>query len=178
MREALVGGGAAGRPTVHSRPDDLRQALFAATLVAYAQGLDIVREGSLEHGWDIEAADLALIWRGGCIIRARLLDDMAEALEDHPDAPTLLATPPFAAAVADRLPALRRVVTAAVTAGIPAPVLSSALAHVDALRSERLPAALVQGLRDYFGAHGYERVDRDGTFHTLWAGDRSEVSTD
>ncbi|QIM23218.1 NADP-dependent phosphogluconate dehydrogenase [Phycicoccus sp. HDW14] len=185
VREALEAEGDPGPvdldadgPPALLDADDLRQALFAATLVAYAQGFDLVRAGSLEHDWDIEAADLAIIWRGGCIIRARLLDDVAEALEVHPEAPTLLAAPPFAGLLADRLPALRRVVTAAVAAGVPVPVLGSALAHLDALRSERLPAALVQGLRDYFGAHGYERVDRDGTFHTLWAGDRTEVATD
>ncbi len=180
VREALAAQGddGPGAPTAGLDDDDLRRALFAATLVAYAQGFDLVRAGSLEHDWDIDAADLAVIWRGGCIIRARLLDDVAEALEVHPGAPTLLAAPPFAGALAERLPALRRVVAAAVAAGVPVPVFSSALAHVDALRSERLPAALVQGLRDYFGAHGYERVDRDGGFHTLWAGDRSEVGTD
>ncbi|NHA68125.1 NADP-dependent phosphogluconate dehydrogenase [Phycicoccus sp. CMS6Z-2] len=155
--------------------DDLRQALYAAKVVSYAQGLDMVRDGSAEHDWDIDPADLSRIWRDGCIIRARLLGDITDAVEEHRDAPSLLATPTFAAAVADRLPALRRVVTAAVASGTPAPVYSAVLAYVDALRAERLPAALVQGLRDYFGAHTYERVDREGTFHTLWAEDRSEV---
>ncbi len=158
--------------------DDLRQALYAAKVVSYAQGLDMVREGSQQQGWDVDPADLARIWRDGCIIRARLLGDITEAVEEHPDAPSLLATPTFAAAVSDRLPALRRVVTAAVGSGVPAPVFSSVLAYVDALRAERLPAALVQGLRDYFGAHTYERVDRDGTFHTLWSRDRSELAVD
>ncbi|MBM6399229.1 NADP-dependent phosphogluconate dehydrogenase [Phycicoccus sp. MQZ13P-5] len=156
-------------------PDDLRAALYAAKVVAYAQGLDMVRAGSAEHGWDVELADLPRIWRDGCIIRARLLADITDALEEHPDAPSLLATPDFAAAVTERLPALRRVVAAGVAAGVPLPVFSSVLAYLDALRAERLPAALVQGLRDYFGAHTYERVDREGTFHTPWAGDRVEV---
>lgn len=155
--------------------DDLRQALYAAKVVSYAQGLDMVRAGSAEHGWGVDRAELARIWRDGCIIRARLLGDITEALRAEPDAASLLATPAFAAAVAERLPALRRVVTAAVAAGVPVPVFSAVLAYVDALRAERLPAALVQGLRDYFGAHTYERVDREGTFHTLWSGDRSEV---
>ncbi|MBM6405313.1 NADP-dependent phosphogluconate dehydrogenase [Phycicoccus sp. CSK15P-2] len=157
--------------------EDLRAALYAAKVVSYAQGLDMVREGSTEHHWDVDPADLARIWRDGCIIRARLLGDITEAVEDHPDAPSLLATPTFAAAVADRLPGLRRVVGAAVASGVPVPVFSSVLAYVDALRAERLPAALVQGLRDYFGAHTYGRVDREGTFHTLWSQDRSEVET-
>ncbi len=155
--------------------EDLRAALYAAKVVSYAQGLDMVRQGSAENDWDIDPADLASIWRDGCIIRARLLGDITDAVEEHPDAPSLLATPTFAAAVADRLPALRRVVTAAVASGVPAPVFSSVLAYVDALRAERLPAALIQGLRDYFGAHTYERVDREGTFHTLWSEDGSEV---
>ena len=155
--------------------EDLRAALYAAKVVSYAQGLDMVREASTENDWDVDPADLARIWRDGCIIRARLLGDITAAVEEHPDAPSLLATPAFAAAVADRLPALRRVVTAAVASGVPAPVFSSVLAYVDALRAERLPAALVQGLRDYFGAHTYERVDREGTFHTLWSQDGSEV---
>ncbi|WP_286130804.1 NADP-dependent phosphogluconate dehydrogenase [Nostocoides sp. Soil756] len=155
--------------------DDLRAALYAAKVVSYAQGLDMVREGSRENDWDIDPADLSRIWRDGCIIRARLLGDITSAVEEHPDAPSLLATPTFAAAVADRLPALRRVVTAAVASGTPVPVFSAVLAYVDALRAERLPAALVQGLRDYFGAHTYERVDREGTFHTEWSKDRAEV---
>ncbi len=174
VREALAGEAAPG-VGVTVTTDDLRQALYAAKVVSYAQGLDMVRDGSAEHGWDVELADLPRIWRDGCIIRARLLSDITEALEEHADAPSLLATPAFAEAVGERLPALRRVVTAAVAAGLPAPVFSSVLAYVDALRAERLPAALVQGLRDYFGAHTYERTDREGSFHTLWAEDRSEV---
>ena len=173
VREALEA--AEEPPGADLDVDDLRAALYAAKVVSYAQGLDLVREGSAEHGWDVDVADLARIWRDGCIIRARLLGDITDAVEEHPDAPSLLATPTFAAAVADRLPALRRVVVAAATAGVPAPVFSSVLAYLDALRAERLPAALVQGLRDYFGAHTYERVDRDGTFHTGWAADRAEV---
>ncbi|WP_282958974.1 NADP-dependent phosphogluconate dehydrogenase [Phycicoccus avicenniae] len=155
--------------------EDLAAALYAAKVVSYAQGLDMVRNGSTENDWDVDPADLARIWRDGCIIRARLLGDIADAVEEHPDAPSLLATPTFAALVADRLPALRRVVAAAVASGTPAPVFSAVLAYVDALRAERLPAALVQGLRDYFGAHTYGRVDKDGSFHTLWSQDRSEV---
>ncbi|WP_299444997.1 NADP-dependent phosphogluconate dehydrogenase [uncultured Phycicoccus sp.] len=173
VREALEFG--AEPPGGAVTVDDLRQALYAAKIVAYAQGLDMVREGSQQQGWDVDPADLARIWRDGCIIRARLLGDITEAVEEHPDAPSLLATPTFAAAVSDRLPALRRVVSAAVGSGVPAPVFSSVLSYVDALRAERLPAALVQGLRDYFGAHTYERVDRDGTFHTLWSEGAAEV---
>ncbi|MGG5259879.1 NADP-dependent phosphogluconate dehydrogenase [Phycicoccus avicenniae] len=174
VREALAGAADADLPSSLT-VDDLRDALYAAKVVAYAQGFDMVAAGSEEHGWDVDRADVARIWRDGCIIRARLLGDLADEVEAHPDAASLLATPTFAAAVAERLPALRRVVTAAVAQGVPAPVFSSVLAYVDALRAERLPAALVQGLRDYFGAHTYERVDRDGTFHTPWAGDRVEV---
>ncbi|HMM95786.1 NADP-dependent phosphogluconate dehydrogenase [Phycicoccus sp.] len=177
VREALDAPVVAELP-VRVDTDDLRQALYAAKVVSYAQGLDLVRAGSAEQGWDVELADLPRIWRDGCIIRARLLGDITKALEDHPDAPSLLATPGFAAAVTERLPALRRVVAAGVAAGIPVPVFSSVLAYLDALRAERLPAALVQGLRDYFGAHTYERVDREGAFHTLWSEGRTEVAAD
>lgn len=177
VREALE---VAPEPTgeVELTVEDLRQALYAAKVVSYAQGLDMVRDGSDEHDWDIDPADLARIWRDGCIIRARLLGDITDAVEEHRETPSLLATPTFATAVADRLPALRRVVVAAAVSGTPAPVFSSVLAYVDALRAERLPAALIQGLRDYFGAHTYGRVDRDGTFHTDWSGERTESSAD
>ncbi|GGL38727.1 6-phosphogluconate dehydrogenase, decarboxylating [Phycicoccus endophyticus] len=174
VRDALGDQDPAG-PPARVPTDDLRQALYAAKVVSYAQGLDLVRAGSAEQCWDVELAELPRIWRDGCIIRARLLADITEALERHPDAPSLLATPTFARAVTERLPALRRVVGAAVQGGVPVPVLSAVLAYLDALRAERLPAALVQGLRDYFGAHTYERVDRPGSFHTAWAADRTEV---
>jgi 6-phosphogluconate dehydrogenase len=115
-----------------------------------------------------------MIWRGGCIIRARFLDRIHEAYQQQPDLPTLMVAPYFAQSIADGVPSWRRVVAHAAAAGVPTPAFSSSLAYFDGLRRDRLPAALIQGLRDNFGAHTYRRVDRDGTFHTLWAADKSE----
>ena len=154
--------------------DDVRAALYAAKVVAYAQGFDQIAAGSREHGWDVDRGALATIWRGGCIIRARFLDRIREAYADRPDLPTLLVAPFFADAVSVGVDAWRRVVATAVAHGVPAPAFSSSLAYFDALRREHLPAALVQALRDNFGAHTYERVDREGTFHTAWAAGLAE----
>jgi 6-phosphogluconate dehydrogenase len=118
---------------------------------------------------------MATIWRGGCIIRARFLDRIKESYAQERPA-SLLVAPYFRDAVAEGQEAWRRVVAHAAMAGVPTPGFSSALAYYDALRAERLPAALIQGLRDFFGAHTYKRVDKEGTFHTLWGDDRREVS--
>ena len=155
--------------------EDVRRALYASKVIAYAQGFDQITAASAEYGWDVARGDLATIWRGGCIIRATFLDRIREAYSAEPELPTLLAAPYFAEALADCVDSWRRVVSTAVRAGIPAPGFSAALAYYDGLRTERLPAALVQGQRDYFGAHTYLRTDRPGSFHTLWGGDRSEV---
>jgi 6-phosphogluconate dehydrogenase len=155
--------------------DQVRQALYASKVVAYAQGFDQIAAGADEYGWDIDLGAMATIWRGGCIIRARFLDRIRAAYESRPDLPTLLADPYFAEAVSDAQDAWRRVVATAAQIGVPAPGFSTALAYYDSIRRERSPAALVQGLRDLFGAHTYRRVDRTGTFHTLWSGDRTEV---
>jgi len=154
--------------------DDVRKALYASKVVAYAQGYDQMAAASTEYGWDIDLGAMATIWRGGCIIRARFLDRIKDAYATERPA-SLLVAPYFRDAVADGQQAWRRVVAHAARAGIPTPGFSSALAYYDALRAERLPAALIQGMRDYFGAHTYRRVDRDGSFHTLWAADRDEV---
>ncbi|MFI9643798.1 NADP-dependent phosphogluconate dehydrogenase [Micromonospora sp. NPDC051925] len=156
--------------------EDVRRALLASKIVAYAQGFDQIRAGSREYHWDIDLGGTATIWRGGCIIRARFLDRIREAYDSQPELPTLLVAPYFADAVSDGVPSWRRVVADSARAGVPTPAFSSSLAYFDALRAERLPAALIQGLRDNFGAHTYHRVDREGAFHTLWAGDRSEVA--
>jgi 6-phosphogluconate dehydrogenase len=155
--------------------EDVRNALYASKIVAYAQGFDHIQAGSEEYGWDIDRGAMATIWRGGCIIRARFLDRIREAYAETPDLPNLLVAPYFADAVAAGAESWRRVIAMAVRAGIPTPTFSSSLAYLDALRRPRLPAALIQGLRDNFGAHTYQRADRPGTFHTLWAGDLSEV---
>jgi 6-phosphogluconate dehydrogenase len=154
--------------------EDVRRALYASKVVAYAQGFDHIAAGSAEYGWDIDRGAMATIWRGGCIIRARFLDRIREAYDGDSKLPSLLVAPYFTQAVRDGLGSWRRVVAQAAAAGIPAPAFSSSLAYYDGLRRERLPAALIQGLRDNFGAHTYHRVDKPGTFHTEWAGDLTE----
>jgi 6-phosphogluconate dehydrogenase len=155
--------------------EDVRRALYASKVVAYAQGFDHIEAGSEEYGWDVDRGAMATIWRGGCIIRARFLDRIREAYDENPRLPSLLVAPYFADAVSEGVDSWRRVVVAAAQAGIPTPAFSSSLAYFDGLRRERLPAALIQGLRDNFGAHTYQRVDKPGAFHTLWAGDKSEA---
>ncbi len=154
--------------------DDVRAALYASKIVAYAQGFDQLAAGAKEHGWDLDLGTVATIWRGGCIIRARFLDRIREAYAADPDLDSLLVAPYFADALQEGLDAWRRVVGTAVASGVPTPAFSSSLAYFDALRRERLPASLIQALRDNFGAHTYTRTDREGTFHTDWSGDRSE----
>jgi 6-phosphogluconate dehydrogenase len=154
--------------------EDVRRALYASKVVAYAQGFDHIAAGSAEYGWDVDRGAMATIWRGGCIIRAKFLNRIRDAYDADPDLPTLLVAPYFAEAVRDGVDAWRRVVASAALAGVPTPAFSSSLAYYDGLRRDRLPAALIQGLRDNFGAHTYKRVDRDGTYHTEWAGDRKE----
>ncbi len=154
--------------------EDVRRALYASKVVAYAQGFDHIAAGSSEYGWQIDRGAMATIWRGGCIIRARFLNRIREAYDADPELPSLLVAPYFADAVRAGVESWRRVVAMAATAGIPAPAFSSSLAYYDGLRRDRLPAALIQGLRDNFGAHTYKRVDKNGTFHTEWAGDRAE----
>ena len=154
--------------------DDVRAALYASKVVAYAQGFDMIRAGSTEYGWDVDPGAMATIWRGGCIIRATFLDRIKDAYANQPDLPSLLLDPYFADAVAKGQEAWRRVVVHSVTAGIPAPGFASALAYYDGLRRERSSAALIQGLRDLFGAHTYKRTDREGAFHVDWSGDGSE----
>ena len=155
--------------------EDVRQALYASKVVAYSQGFDQIAAASAEFDWNIDRGAMARIWRGGCIIRARFLNRITEAYERNPELPLLLADDYFTDAVASSLAAWRRVVAGAARNGIPAPAFSSSLAYYDGIRAERLPAALIQGQRDFFGAHTYHRVDMDGTFHTEWSGDRSEV---
>jgi 6-phosphogluconate dehydrogenase len=155
----------------------VEQALYASKLVSYAQGWNMIAAGSKEYGWDIDLGKMAVIWRGGCIIRAAFLDRIRAAYAGSPQLPTLLADPDFAREVAQAQHAWREVIATAAGNGIPVPGFSAALAYYDALRAERLPAALIQGLRDFFGAHTYRRTDTEGSFHTLWAEqDRSEVS--
>ena len=155
--------------------EDVRRALYASKLVAYAQGFDEIKAGSEEDGWDIDPRDLATIWRDGCIIRAKFLNRIVDAYNTNPDVESLLLDPYFKNEMGDLINSWRRVVIAATQTGLPIPVFASSLSYYDSLRADRLPAALIQGQRDYFGAHTYQRVDKPGTFHTQWSGDRSEV---
>ncbi len=167
------------QPTATENADfeaQVEQALYASKLVSYAQGWNMMDVGSREYDWHIDLGQTAVIWRGGCIIRAAFLDRIRAAYQANPDLPTLLADQEFTNDLAAAQDSWRAVVTTATRLGIPVPGFSAALAYYDALRAERLPAALVQGLRDYFGAHTYRRTDRDGTFHTLWAQDRAEIT--
>jgi 6-phosphogluconate dehydrogenase len=155
--------------------EDVRLALFASKIIAYSQGFDAIVAGAEKYDWDIHKGDIAKIWRGGCIIRAQFLNRITDAYADDPELVALLAAPYFADALARTQSSWRRVVAGAAQSGIPTPAFSSSLAYYDGLRADRLPAALVQGQRDFFGAHTYRRVDESGVFHTLWSGDRSEV---
>ncbi|MEQ6898751.1 NADP-dependent phosphogluconate dehydrogenase [Microbacterium sp. KR10-403] len=158
--------------------EDVRLALFASKIVAYSQGFDEIRAGAAQYGWSIDLGAVAKIWRGGCIIRAQFLNRISDAYAEQPDLQVLLTAPYFVAALERAQDAWRRIVATAAASGIPSPAFSSSLAYYDGLRADRLPAALIQGQRDFFGAHTYRRTDRDGTFHTLWSGDRSEVSAE
>lgn len=167
-------------PSGGSVPDGfvaaVRDALYASKVVAYAQGFEQMRAASDEYGWNVDPGTLATIWRGGCIIRARFLDRIMQAYERGPELPNLLLDDYFRDAVANAQDAWRKVVRTAVDLGVPTPAFSASLAYYDGFRRERGPASLIQGLRDYFGAHTYRRVDRDGAFHTLWSEDGREVS--
>jgi len=154
--------------------DQVEQALYASKLVSYAQGWNMMDVGSGEYDWHIDLGEMATIWRGGCIIRAKFLDRIRAAYQGHRDLPTLLADEEFGKDLTGAQDAWRNVVATAARLGIPAPGFSAALSYYDALRAERLPAALIQALRDNFGAHTYHRVDKPGTFHTEWAGDEQE----
>ncbi|MBY6350580.1 NADP-dependent phosphogluconate dehydrogenase [Rhodococcoides corynebacterioides] len=172
----LASGTLADKPQdVDAFVEDIRSALYASKVIAYAQGFDQIAAGSAEYDWDLHPGDLATIWRGGCIIRARFLNRIKDAYDENPELPSLILAPYFREAVENAVDSWRRVVSTATLLGIPVPGFASALSYYDGLRAERLPAALTQGLRDFFGAHTYERVDAEGKFHTLWSEDRSEV---
>ncbi|MCI1636456.1 NADP-dependent phosphogluconate dehydrogenase [Bifidobacterium sp.] len=149
--------------------EDVRQALYASKIVAYAQGFNEIEKGAKQYGWNIDLGAVARIWRGGCIIRAKFLNRISDAYDSSETFGSLLFDPFFKQAVANAQESWRRVVASAAEAGIPVPMFSSSLAYYDGLRSKRLPAALIQGQRDLFGAHTYGRVDAPGAFHTLWA---------
>lgn len=146
----------------------VRAALYAGKISAYAQGMALLGTASTAYGYELQLGEIAAIWRGGCIIRARLLEDVMRAYRQDPHLSNLLLDPALNAAVGERLPSWRRVVSNAVLAGIPVPGLGASLAYYDSYRTARLPANLIQGQRDFFGAHTYERIDRPGHFHSDW----------
>jgi 6-phosphogluconate dehydrogenase len=150
----------------------LHDAVYAAKVCSYAQGFQLMRAASEEYEWGLKFGEIALMWRGGCIIRAQFLGKIKEAFEKKPDLANLLLDPHFKQVVADAQAGWRTVIKTAVDLGIPVPAMGTALNYYDAYRCERLPANLLQAQRDYFGAHTYERVDkpRGDFFHTNWTG--------
>ncbi|AJQ96731.1 decarboxylating NADP(+)-dependent phosphogluconate dehydrogenase [Gynuella sunshinyii] len=159
--------------------EDLRQALFAAKIVSYAQGYVLMREAAKEYGWNLNYGGIALMWRGGCIIRSVFLGNIKEAFDNNPALSNLLLDPYFKEKITQAQAGWRRVVAAAVTNGISAPAMTSALSYFDGYRAERLPANLLQAQRDFFGAHTYERIDRPRGefFHTNWTGRGGDTSS-
>jgi 6-phosphogluconate dehydrogenase len=148
----------------------IRQGLLAAKICAYAQGFALMRSANLEYGWNLSFERIAKVWRAGCIIRANLLEDIRLAFDAAPNIPNLLLDSRFASQMQVAQQGLREIVAQAALQGVPVPAFMSALSYYDAYRSERLPANLLQAQRDYFGAHTYQRTDREGKFHTRWHG--------
>ena len=149
---------------------DIEAALYAAKICSYAQGFDLMGAADREYGYGLNPVDPARVWRGGCIIRSVFLRDVMEGLAARPETANLLLVPFFAEAMNRDQAALRRVVALAAGAGLPCPALAASLAYYDSFRAARLPANLLQAQRDYFGAHTYQRLDREGVFHTDWPG--------
>jgi 6-phosphogluconate dehydrogenase len=162
-------------PPFHGKRDlfisALEKALQAAFIIIYAQGMSLLRKASEAHGYNLNLADVARIWRGGCIIRAALLEDIRACYQKTPDLPNLLVDPVLGQAVVACQHDLRGMVCSAANLGIPAPGMMAALAYLDSYRSAWMPTNLIQAQRDYFGAHTYERVDEKGVFHTKWEED-------
>jgi 6-phosphogluconate dehydrogenase len=159
--------------------DDLRKALYASKIISYAQGYQLMRAAAKEYGWSLNYGGVALMWRGGCIIRSVFLGEIKKAFDKNPNLENLLLDPFFKRAMAKAQVSWRRVVTTAVKLGIPIPTISAAMAFYDGYRHDRLPANLLQAQRDYFGAHTYERVDkpRGQFFHTNWTGRGGDTSS-
>lgn len=158
--------------------DAIRDALYASKIISYAQGYMLMREAAATYGWQLNYGGIALMWRGGCIIRSRFLGNIRDAFERNPDLQNLLLDDFFINAIQEALPGWRKAVIAAIELGVPAPTFGSALSFYDGYRSARLPANLLQAQRDYFGAHTYERLDkpRGEFFHTNWTGRGGDVS--
>ena len=148
--------------------DDIKKALFASKIISYAQGFDILKKGSVQYSWGFDLGEIALLWRSGCIIRAKFLDRINEAYSRDKKLPNLVLDPYFIDSLDNSHESLRKIIALAAKAGLPIPAFYSALAYYDSYRREILPANLIQAQRDYFGAHTYERVDKPGAFHTDW----------
>jgi 6-phosphogluconate dehydrogenase len=154
--------------------EEIRHALFASKICSYAQGFVQLQYAAAEHDWPLNYGDCAMLWRGGCIIRAVFLDRIKEAFDKEPKLENLLLAPYFGNALEKAQSAWRNVVATAAKLGIPVPAFSAALGYYDGYRRDRLPANLLQAQRDYFGAHTYERIDKPGTFHTDWIHERRQ----
>lgn len=154
--------------------EELRQALYFSKIMSYAQGFSQMRMASEEYDWNLQYGEIAKIWRAGCIIRARFLQDITNAYDENADLPNLLLNDYFRGISEKYQQSVRDIVGLSVQAGVPVPAYSSAIAYYDSYRSERLPANIIQAQRDYFGAHTYERVDKEGSFHFDWYGDNGE----
>jgi 6-phosphogluconate dehydrogenase len=150
--------------------ESIRKALFASKICSYAQGFQLLRAADGEHQWGLQYGTIASLWRAGCIIRAQFLGKIKDAYDNNPTLANLLLDPYFSAVVTGYQAAWREVVSVAAINGVPVPAFMSALAYFDGYRSANLPANLLQGQRDYFGAHTYQRVDKQGKFHTQWTG--------
>ncbi len=156
----------------------IRQALFASKICSYAQGFAMMGEASKEYNWNLNFGDIALMWREGCIIRAQFLENIKDAFDRQPDLPNLLMASYFRDTLDKAQNNWRLIVSTAVNLGLPVPAFSSALSYFDSYRTASLPANMIQAQRDYFGAHTYNRVDKQGTFHTQWLNPYEEVTSD
>ncbi|MBA7576700.1 6-phosphogluconate dehydrogenase, decarboxylating [subsurface metagenome] len=159
--------------------EDIRQALFASKIISYAQGYVLMREAAKEYGWNLNNGGIALMWRGGCIIRSVFLGKIKEAFDKNPELSNLLLDSYFKEKIETAQESWRKVVATALINGIPVPALTTALSYYDGYRSEKLPANLLQAQRDYFGAHTYERIDkpRGEFFHTNWTGKGGDTAS-
>jgi 6-phosphogluconate dehydrogenase len=159
--------------------EDMRRALYASKIISYAQGFTLMREAAVTYGWDLDYGRIALLWRGGCIIRSAFLGKINEAYQKDPALRNLILDPYFKSIVEGNQESWRRVVSTALTHGIAIPSMAAALTYFDGYRTDRLPANLLQAQRDYFGAHTYERVDRPRGefFHTNWTGHGGDTAS-
>lgn len=153
----------------------IEEALWVAKVIAYSEGMTMITKSNAQFNWGIRPGEVISLWRGGCIIRARLLKDLKVAFDLNSNLESLLASPHFSSTVQQRQASLRALVSVAVQSGVPTMALSAALNYLDFMQQPNASTSMIQGMRDFFGAHTYERRDQDGVFHTLWSGDRSEV---